>query len=252
MKIKSLVSDITLKKLVAYCLVGYFIGVTVIFAGGFIFNISPASNSESLDDSSDQISQLDNSNSTASGTDLNNNQNQNTSTSNQSSTNPDGTNNPNSSTSSSNQNSTGSSTQPSGGSTSAGSTSSSGSTSSGSSSGGSTTSPTPTPTPTPPPTPTPTPPPAPSCGSAGGACTSSEVATHNAQSNCWGIYNGGYYVLTSYVSKHPGGKSVFNSTSCGKDMTAYMNGSASVSGQKRKHSSSAYSVLASYYVGPMK
>ncbi len=241
MKLKTLVTDITLKKLVAFCLVGYFIGVTTIFVGGFIFNISPSSNSETLDDSSDQISQIDNSNSTANGTDLNDNPNQSTSNSNQdTSTSSDGTSNQNTSTSNSSQASTGSSTQPSGGSTSTGSSSNSGSTGSGS-----------TPT-TPTPTPTPTPPPAPSCGSAGGACTSSEVATHNSQSNCWGIYNGGYYILTSYVSKHPGGKSVFNSTSCGKDFTGYMNGSSSVSGQKKKHSSSAYSVLASYYVGPMK
>jgi len=63
------------------------------------------------------------------------------------------------------------------------------------------------------------------------------------------IYNGGYYIVTNYVSSHPGGKAVFNTSTCGVDITGYMNGSKSAAGQSRRHSSSAYSILNSYYVG---
>ncbi|MFO0955717.1 MAG: cytochrome b5-like heme/steroid binding domain-containing protein [Candidatus Saccharibacteria bacterium] len=93
---------------------------------------------------------------------------------------------------------------------------------------------------------------APACGSAGGACTTAQVATHNSQSNCWVIYNGGYYNVTAYVNAHPGGKSVFSSTTCGHDITAYLNGNSSVAGQQHKHANSAYTVLNSYYVGKVQ
>lgn len=93
---------------------------------------------------------------------------------------------------------------------------------------------------------------APACGSAGGTCTTSQVATHNSAGNCWVIYNGGYYNVTSYVSIHPGGSSVFSSSTCGKDITAYLNGSSSVSGAKHRHSNSAYSTLNSYYIGKVQ
>jgi hypothetical protein len=113
-------------------------------------------------------------------------------------------------------------------------------------------SPSPTPGPTPAPTPPPpTPPPTPSCGSAGGTCSAAQVASHNAQSNCWVIYNGSYYIVTAYVNAHPGGRSVFNSSTCGHDITAYLNGSASTAGQQHGHGGSAYSSLASYRVGPV-
>ena len=110
------------------------------------------------------------------------------------------------------------------------------------------TSPAPTPAPTPTPTPTPTPI---ACGSAGGTCTAAQVATHNSRTNCWMIYNNKYYIVTSYVSQHPGGTSTFTSTSCGHDVTAYLNGSSSLAGQRHTHSGSAYTILSSYYVGPV-
>ena len=121
------------------------------------------------------------------------------------------------------------------------------------------TSPTPTPTPKPTPTPTPTPTPAPTpvptpiaCGSAGGVCTAAQVATHGTAGNCWQIYNGGYYIVTSYVNKHNGGASVFNAQTCGHDITGYLNGSQSTAGKTRHHSSAAYTVLQSYYVGKVQ
>lgn len=89
----------------------------------------------------------------------------------------------------------------------------------------------------------------PSCGQSGGTCTAAQVAGHNSSGNCWVIYNGYYYIVTSYISNHPGGQSVFNSTSCGHDITSYMNGSASVAGKKHNHGGGAYSTLNSYRIG---
>lgn len=100
--------------------------------------------------------------------------------------------------------------------------------------------------------PTPPPPSAPACGTAGGSCTVAQVAAHNSQGNCWITYNGGYYIVTSYINQHPGGKSVFNATTCGADITPYLNGGSSTAGQRHTHKSSAYTILNSYYVGPVK
>jgi hypothetical protein len=112
--------------------------------------------------------------------------------------------------------------------------------------------PAPKPTPVPKPTPAPPPPPPPpGCGSPGGACSSGQIAAHNSQGDCWVVYNGGYYIVTSYVSRHPGGRGVFNSTVCGQDIAGFLNGSQSSNGSKHSHSSSAYSILQSYYVGPV-
>ncbi len=93
---------------------------------------------------------------------------------------------------------------------------------------------------------------APACGSPGGVCSTAQVASHSSASNCWVIYNGGYYIVTSYVNAHPGGTAVFNSSTCGKDITAYLNGSASTAGAKHRHSNSAYTTLNSYYVGKVQ
>lgn len=136
------------------------------------------------------------------------------------------------------------------GASSGGSTSNSGSTgssSSGGSTSGSTTKPAPTPVPTSKPaTPAPTPVP-PKC-TAGGSCTSAEVAVHNSAGNCWVIYGGKVYNVTSFVNNHPPGPAYFTSQTCGHDITAYMNGSQTVSGlKKHNHSSSAYSILNSYW-----
>lgn len=90
------------------------------------------------------------------------------------------------------------------------------------------------------------------CGQSGGTCTNAQVAAHASQGDCWMIYNGYYYIVTAYVNNHPGGKGVFNSSSCGHDITSYMNGSASTGGRQHSHGSSAYSVLNSYRVGQVQ
>lgn len=91
-----------------------------------------------------------------------------------------------------------------------------------------------------------------SCGQPNGVCTSAQVATHASQGDCWMIYNGYYYIVTSYVNNHPGGRGVFNTSSCGRDISNYMNGSASTGGKQHDHSNGAYSVLNSYRIGPVQ
>lgn len=112
-------------------------------------------------------------------------------------------------------------------------------------SGGTTTTTTPKP-----PSPTPKPPAA-GCGSPGGVCTSAEVAKHNSASDCWVIYNGGYYEVTPYVTKHKV-RTVFNSSTCGKDITGYLNGSLSTAGEQHPHKAGAYTTLNGYYVGKVQ
>jgi hypothetical protein len=90
------------------------------------------------------------------------------------------------------------------------------------------------------------------CGQAGGACSPAQVATHNSAGDCWMIYGGKWYVVTSYVSTHPGGRSVFNSSTCGVDVTNYLNGSASSAGQRHTHSQTAYATLQSFTGGPVR
>lgn len=90
------------------------------------------------------------------------------------------------------------------------------------------------------------------CGEVGGSCTVAEIAKHNSLNDCWVMYNGSYYNVTSYANNHPGGPEVFDSRSCGKDITSYLNGTASNNGQ-HKHSSGAYRDLESptYKIGPV-
>jgi cytochrome b involved in lipid metabolism len=105
----------------------------------------------------------------------------------------------------------------------------------------------PTPTPTAPPAPAPTPA-APACGS-GGPCTAAQVAAHNTQANCWVIYNNKVYNVTGFVSRHQGGRDVFNGNTCGRDISSYISGAREpTSGKQYKHSSSQMSDINPYYV----
>jgi len=107
------------------------------------------------------------------------------------------------------------------------------------------------PTPTPAPTPAPA---APACGASGGSCTAAQVAAHNSAGNCWVIYAGSYYIITNYVNRHNGGSGAFTGSTCGHDITAYMNGSTSAgtSVGAHPHSAGAYGTLASYKIGAVK
>lgn len=107
--------------------------------------------------------------------------------------------------------------------------------------------PSPTPSPTPAPAPAPTPP-APACGS-GGNCSAAQVASHNTQANCWVIYNNKVYNVTGFVSRHPGGRQVFNSNTCGRDISQYLAGTREpTSGDQFKHTSGDISDINPYFV----
>lgn len=118
------------------------------------------------------------------------------------------------------------------------------STSSSTTSSGSGTSSPPT---TPPPS---SPPPAPApCGGQSPCYNAATVGTHNSAGNCWVIVGSIVYNVTNYVSIHPGGPSVFNSSTCGHDISSYLSGSASTAGLRHTHSSTAYTILNSYKIG---
>lgn len=74
---------------------------------------------------------------------------------------------------------------------------------------------TPTPTPTTPVVTTPTPAPV---TPAPAGITKAEVSTHASADSCWSIISGSVYDLTSYITRHPGGKSAILGI-CGKDGT---------------------------------
>jgi len=57
------------------------------------------------------------------------------------------------------------------------------------------------------------------------------------------------YSVSSYVNSHPGGKNAFDGSTCGKDISAQLNGTAgSAQLGKYQHSSNAYSTLNSYFI----
>ena len=61
---------------------------------------------------------------------------------------------------------------------------------------------------------------APTVGAPAGSVnlSTSEINSHNSQSDCWSIVNGKVYNLTTYVQSHPGGVGVIANI-CGKDGT---------------------------------
>ena len=102
-------------------------------------------------------------------------------------------------------------------------------------------SPSPTPTPVPTPTPTPAPVPTPTPVPTTPSYTAADVALHNKSSDCWMIVQGKVYDATTYVSSHPGGRTILSG--CGKDATSMF---ASI------HSPNAYRILDAYFIGNLK
>jgi len=76
----------------------------------------------------------------------------------------------------------------------------------------------PAPKPAPKPAPTPTPQPIPEAVIAK-SFTLAEVAKHNTENDCWTAVNGMVYDLTSFIAKHPGGRSNI-ARICGIDGTS--------------------------------
>lgn len=50
-----------------------------------------------------------------------------------------------------------------------------------------------------------------------------DVATHDNESDCWSIINGGVYNLTTWIPRHPGGRQAILGL-CGKDGSPAFNG----------------------------
>ncbi len=92
--------------------------------------------------------------------------------------------------------------------------------------------------------------PAPKACGEGGSCTTAQVAAHNSTSDCWVMLGSKAYNVTSYVNTHPGGSKSFDSSTCGTDITAQMQGQAGSASQSKtkNHGQGAYNTLNSYYI----
>ena len=79
------------------------------------------------------------------------------------------------------------------------------------------------------------------------ALTLSELAKHNSQTSCWLLISGKIYNVTNAIGNHPGGANEIIKF-CGTDATvAFQTKDARGS----NHSSSAYAMLAQYYIGDL-
>lgn len=76
-----------------------------------------------------------------------------------------------------------------------------------------------------------------------------EVAKHNSIESCWMIISDKVYDVTSYIPEHPGGISEILKY-CGQDGTTAFQ-TKDMAARPKDHSSFAYSLLASYYVGDL-
>lgn len=79
----------------------------------------------------------------------------------------------------------------------------------------------------------------------GVSLTTSEIANHSSENDCWSIYNGKVYNITAYIPFHPGGKNVII-PECGGDMTQAFN---TKGGKGGSHSGGAINTLNNYYIG---
>jgi cytochrome b involved in lipid metabolism len=83
-------------------------------------------------------------------------------------------------------------------------------------------------------------------------CSAADIVKHNSVSDCWVIYSGKVYDITTYTNQHPGGSSVYNAQTCGHDVTAYLQGDATAAGRSHSHSAKAYYTLAQFEIGTVK
>jgi cytochrome b involved in lipid metabolism len=74
--------------------------------------------------------------------------------------------------------------------------------------------------------------------------STSVVAKHAVESNCWITVSSKVYDVTSYISMHPGGKATII-TQCGKESTTAF----TTKGYGSKHSPAAWTLLGTYLVG---
>ncbi len=72
-----------------------------------------------------------------------------------------------------------------------------------------------------------------------------EFSQHNIKTDCWMVYDGHVYDITTYFGKHPGGDSIMGKY-CGKDGTEAF--STKDRNPGKDHSSSAKAMLADYLI----
>lgn len=77
--------------------------------------------------------------------------------------------------------------------------------------------------------------------------TITEIAKHNSANNCWLLINNKVYNVTSYINSHPGGANEIIKF-CGTDATSAFQ---TKDGRGNNHSSAAYAMLSSYYIGDL-
>jgi cytochrome b involved in lipid metabolism len=78
--------------------------------------------------------------------------------------------------------------------------------------------------------------------------TTDQVATHSSTTNCWIIITNKIYNVSSFLGSHPGGVSSITPY-CGRDATVAFHTHGQSGGSD--HSSYAYSLLPTYYVGDL-
>lgn len=69
-----------------------------------------------------------------------------------------------------------------------------------------------------------------------------EIALHNVEADCYLLIDKKVYDVTTYISKHPGGRKNITSR-CGQEVTGIF---ASI------HSNAAWDLLSSYYIGNLQ
>ena len=88
----------------------------------------------------------------------------------------------------------------------------------------------------------------------GKSFTASEVASHNAASDCWTIIHSEVYDVTKYVQLHPGGEEIIRA--CGNDATVLFESRTTKDGQKigsgTAHSEAAKAQLGQFIIGSVK
>ena len=82
--------------------------------------------------------------------------------------------------------------------------------------------------------------------SSGTVLTAGVVAKHATASDCWIIVSGKVYAVSSYLSMHPGGRTVIVNL-CGKDATKAF----TTKGGGGTHSSSAWTLLGQFLIGAL-
>ena len=81
--------------------------------------------------------------------------------------------------------------------------------------------------------------------------TSTQVAEHDSEDDCWTIIDNNVYDITSYVPRHPGGDEILRA--CGTDGSTLFNSRTTAEGETvgsgTPHSGSAENQLSSLQIG---